>query len=99
MQTFDDVALDAPFSLPVRISYLQFIVDIRCVEFYDGAIVLCDQMGESIYGRCVESGQTIVIDNVAEVISLSLSVPGMLAFNQTILFIFFRTCGTTLLLT
>lgn len=33
--------------------------------------ILCDQMGESIYGRCVESGQTIVIDNVAEVISPS----------------------------
>jgi hypothetical protein len=38
-QTFDDVALDTPFTLP---------------------------MAETLYGRCVESGHTIVIDNVAE---------------------------------
>jgi cGMP-dependent 3',5'-cyclic phosphodiesterase len=38
-QTFDDVALDTPFSLP---------------------------MGETLYGRCVESGKAIIIDNVAQ---------------------------------
>ena len=69
--------------------YILFVCIIRCVEFYDGAILLCDQMGESIYGRCVESGQTIVIDNVAEVISLSLSLSARHVgiHNQTTFFI------------
>ena len=29
--------------------------------------VLPSQMAETLYGRCVESGQNILIDNVAEV--------------------------------